>query len=140
MQRVVGPTQMGDRRPIARRGADACRLVSIGGALADVWHFKWVRSRRWRSRMVHALHSTQTREYRSPWTPDQRLVRLNQGEALFDVAKDPTRPMVVEVADKRVTAVGTEFSVRRDLDEITVLVKGAGQDRGRSTTCRWPSN
>ena len=54
---------------------------------------------------------------------DQRLVRLNQGEALFDVAKDPTRPMVVEVADKRVTAVGTEFSVRRDLDEITVLVK-----------------
>lgn len=54
---------------------------------------------------------------------DQRVVRLDQGAALFDVAKDPTRPMVVEVADKRVTAVGTEFSVRRDLDEIIVLVK-----------------
>lgn len=54
---------------------------------------------------------------------EQRLVRLDQGAALFDVAKDPARPLIVEAADKRVTAVGTEFSVRRDLDEITVLVK-----------------
>ena len=53
----------------------------------------------------------------------QRRVRLEHGEALFDVAKDPMRPMVVEVADKRVTAIGTEFSVRRDSDEISVLVK-----------------
>lgn len=53
----------------------------------------------------------------------ERLIRLDQGAALFDVAKDPERPMVVEVADRRVTAVGTEFSVRRDLDDITVLVK-----------------
>jgi transmembrane sensor len=54
---------------------------------------------------------------------DQRLVRLDQGAASFDVAKDPMRPLIVEVANKRVTAIGTEFSVRRDLDEITVLVK-----------------
>ena len=52
-----------------------------------------------------------------------RRVRLDQGAALFEVAKDPTRPLVVEVANERVTAVGTEFSVRRDSDEITVLVK-----------------
>lgn len=54
---------------------------------------------------------------------DRRLVRLDQGEALFEVAKDPMRPMIVEVANKRVTAVGTEFSVRRDSNEIKVLVK-----------------
>jgi transmembrane sensor len=54
---------------------------------------------------------------------DRRLIRLDQGEALFDVAKDPLRPLIVEVADKRVTAVGTEFSVRRDSDDIRVLVK-----------------
>ena len=52
-----------------------------------------------------------------------RRVRLDQGAALFEVAKDPTRPLIVEVANTRVTAVGTEFSVRRDSDEITVLVK-----------------
>jgi transmembrane sensor len=66
---------------------------------------------------------------------NQRLVRLDRGEALFEVAKDPARPMIVEVADKRVTAVGTVFSVRRDLDEITVLVKQGRVriegDRGR---------
>jgi transmembrane sensor len=54
---------------------------------------------------------------------DQRLIRLEQGQAMFEVARDPARPLIVEVADKRVTAVGTEFSVRRDLDEIAVLVK-----------------
>jgi transmembrane sensor len=55
---------------------------------------------------------------------DRRRIRLDRGEALFDVAKDPSRPLIVEVANKRVTAVGTEFSVRRDSDDITVLVKG----------------
>jgi transmembrane sensor len=54
---------------------------------------------------------------------DQRLVRLDQGAALFEVARDPSRPLIVEVGNTRVTAIGTEFSVRRDLDEITVLVK-----------------
>jgi transmembrane sensor len=54
---------------------------------------------------------------------DERLVRLDQGTALFEVAKDPKRPMVVEMANKRVTAVGTEFLVQRDADEVTVLVK-----------------
>jgi len=54
---------------------------------------------------------------------DERLVRLDRGKALFEVAKDPTRPLVVEVGNERVTAVGTEFLVQRDADEITVLVK-----------------
>ncbi len=54
---------------------------------------------------------------------DQRLVRLDHGEALFDVAKDPMHPMVVEVGGERVTAIGTEFSVRRDADDMRVLVR-----------------
>ena len=53
---------------------------------------------------------------------DRRIVRLDKGGALFDVAKDPARPLIVEVADKHVTAVGTTFSVRRDSDEIHVAV------------------
>lgn len=43
----------------------------------------------------------------------RRLVRLLQGEALFDVAKDAARPFVVDVAAASVVAVGTSFSVRR---------------------------
>lgn len=52
----------------------------------------------------------------------ERRIELDRGEAFFDVAKDATRPFVVHVKDKRVTAVGTKFSVRRDGDEIEVVV------------------
>ena len=52
----------------------------------------------------------------------QRIVKLDQGEAFFEVAKDALRPFVVEMGDKRVTAVGTKFVVRRDQDEIRVVV------------------
>jgi transmembrane sensor len=52
----------------------------------------------------------------------ERVVKLDQGEAFFEVAKDAHRPFVVEMGDKRVTAVGTKFVVRRDHDEIRVLV------------------
>lgn len=51
-----------------------------------------------------------------------RAVRLLTGEALFDVAKDPTRPFVVEAAGKRVVAVGTRFSVRADDGKLAVIV------------------
>jgi transmembrane sensor len=51
-----------------------------------------------------------------------RRVKLDHGEAFFDVSKDASRPFVVEIADKRVIAVGTQFSVRRDGNDIRVLV------------------
>lgn len=55
-------------------------------------------------------------------TPQERLIDLQQGEAFFKVAKDPTRPFVVRVGNKRIVAVGTQFSVRRDSDDIRVVV------------------
>lgn len=52
-----------------------------------------------------------------------RHVRLVRGEALFDVAKDASRPFVVEAASTRVTAVGTSFTVSRMSDrKVQVLV------------------
>lgn len=47
----------------------------------------------------------------------ERHVQLEQGEAFFQVAKDPRRPFVVSAGDRRVIAVGTAFSVRRDADD-----------------------
>lgn len=55
-------------------------------------------------------------------TDTERRVQLDKGEAFFDVARDATRPFVVQVGDKRVTAVGTKFSVRRVGDDIRVTV------------------
>ncbi len=42
----------------------------------------------------------------------QRTVRVDEGEVLFEVAKDARRPFVVHVADREVVALGTVFSVR----------------------------
>jgi transmembrane sensor len=55
-------------------------------------------------------------------TETERRIELKQGEAFFEVAKDPLRPFVVEAGGKRVIAVGTKFSVRRGNDDIRVVV------------------
>jgi transmembrane sensor len=43
----------------------------------------------------------------------QRLIKLLDGEALFDVAKDASRPFLVAAGDVNVRAVGASFTVRR---------------------------
>lgn len=53
---------------------------------------------------------------------NERHIDLRQGEAFFEVAKDPNRPFVVVAGTKRVVAVGTKFSVRRDGESIEIVV------------------
>jgi transmembrane sensor len=55
-------------------------------------------------------------------TQTERRVSLAQGEAYFEVARDPSRPFVVHAGDKRVIALGTQFSVRREGDQVRVFV------------------
>jgi transmembrane sensor len=55
-------------------------------------------------------------------TDEERRVELERGEAFFEVAKDPARPFVVRAGRKRVIAVGTQFSVRRDASDIQIVV------------------
>ena len=43
---------------------------------------------------------------------DRRTVDVDGGEALFEVAKDASRPFVVRVAGSEVVAVGTAFAVK----------------------------
>jgi transmembrane sensor len=55
---------------------------------------------------------------------DERHVELVQGEALFDVARDPRRPFLVEAGDTEVKAIGTSFTVRRlGTQPVQVLVR-----------------
>jgi transmembrane sensor len=55
-------------------------------------------------------------------TDATRTVWLDQGEAYFDVAHDEGRPFVVIAGARRVTVVGTKFSVRREGDDLQVRV------------------
>lgn len=52
----------------------------------------------------------------------QRRVMLRSGEAWFEVAKDKSKPFIVEAGDALVRAVGTAFSVRRLAHGSEVLV------------------
>jgi len=54
--------------------------------------------------------------------PRLRSVMIVQGEALFHVAKDASRPFVVDAASAKVQAVGTMFSVVRNDESVIVTV------------------
>ncbi|MDE1147167.1 MAG: FecR domain-containing protein [Azospirillaceae bacterium] len=51
-----------------------------------------------------------------------REVRLDKGEAFFEVVHDDKHPFVVIAGDLRIVDVGTKFSVRRDGDRLEVVV------------------
>jgi transmembrane sensor len=55
-------------------------------------------------------------------TGAQRLVELREGEALFQVAKDPDRPFRVDAGNQLVQAVGTAFDVNRSKDHVEIAV------------------
>jgi transmembrane sensor len=57
------------------------------------------------------------------YTPGERRVRLERGEAYFTVAKDRERPFLVNANGVEVRAVGTAFNVRIDTTEVEVLVR-----------------
>jgi transmembrane sensor len=54
--------------------------------------------------------------------PHTRSVVIERGEAIFRVAKDPSRPFIVDAASARVQAVGTLFSVARNAGSVVVTV------------------
>ncbi len=56
------------------------------------------------------------------YTPGERRVRLERGEAHFTVSKDAARPIIVEAGGVAVRAVGTAFTVRLDAASVEVLV------------------
>lgn len=56
------------------------------------------------------------------YSHNRRYVQLERGEAVFQVAHDPSRPFVVETRNQRVTALGTVFLVRSDPSEMQVAL------------------
>jgi transmembrane sensor len=60
------------------------------------------------------------------YTGERRELHLIDGEALFDVAKNPNRPFIVDAGDAQVRAVGTSFSVKRIAGRPTEVVVREG--------------
>src|SRR5262249_26695614 len=56
------------------------------------------------------------------FTAGERRVRLEKGEAHFQVAKNPARPFIVSAGAVDVRAVGTAFNVKLGAAAVDVLV------------------
>jgi transmembrane sensor len=63
---------------------------------------------------------------------DRRVIELSEGEAMFSVAHDTSRPFVVDAGNGKVTVTGTRFDVRRDVMQTRVAVEqGTVKVQGR---------
>ncbi len=56
------------------------------------------------------------------YTPGERRVRLERGEAFFKVAKNPARPFTVSTRGLSMRALGTAFNVRVGATTVSLLV------------------
>ena len=69
----------------------------------------------------------------------ERRIELQRGEVYFEVTREPDRPFVVQVGERRVVVVGTQFAVRSDADELRVLVtEGRVRLESESSPSRHP--
>jgi transmembrane sensor len=109
----------------------AVGLVLVGGTMMTrTWLESTIETQasEWRSLTLNdgSFVSVGPRtELRDRFGTQQRLLSLSRGEALFQVAKDPSRPFVVEAGLAIVRATGTRFAVdRRERDVIVTVEEG----------------
>ena len=124
--------QFSQRVPAMRQLPAIAALFLIAIAAGAVWYFSTDHAHTYRTQ-IGAITTVPLADGSKLVLNTDSLIRINldassrriildRGEVFFDVSKDAARPFIVEVADKRVIAVGTRFSVRRDHDDIRVLV------------------
>lgn len=74
-------------------------------------------------------------EVRVRYRADERTIELVEGEALFDVVTNPSRPFLVQAGDTQVKAVGTSFTVRRIAERpVEILVRQGMVEIARPST------
>lgn len=123
------------RLRVPRMAAAAMLLVAIGATLFTAqWKGLWPGSQL-------ASYQTQVGEQREvllrdgskitlntdtrllvDFTDDRRAIVMEYGEAFFDIAKDPSRPLTVKVGNRTVTVLGTQFNIHWTGPDMTVAV------------------
>lgn len=74
--------------------------------------------------------------YPTDFMSEERLVEID-GEAFFDVTKDPRKPFVVKTQDVHIQVLGTSFNVKayNADEELSVCVQTGKVDVGLDETC-----
>jgi transmembrane sensor len=71
------------------------------------------------------------------FSAQKRLITLVSGEAIFQVAHDPSRPFVVATGPIQITALGTRFDAfRKGLSTRVAVIEGAVRISSRDTAWR----
>ncbi len=109
-------------------GVAAIGLSAVLGLGAKIFwfdHTLQTQAGEWRSVPLSDgsyVSATPYTRIRHDFSDDQRLITLVRGSAVFRVAKDPSRPFLVDAGIAVVTATGTQFGVERETDGVTVTV------------------
>jgi transmembrane sensor len=56
------------------------------------------------------------------FSSESRLIKLERGQARFEVAKDPARPFIVRAGGKQIVARGTQFDVRWTDERLSIVL------------------
>ena len=124
----AAPRRITRRGWLAGTGAAAASLAATGAYMGAIRPVSYA-TRKGERKVVRlgdgsvVTLNTDTRvEVR--YARDRRRIHLLEGEALFDVAKDPDRPFVVTARGADVRAVGTSFTVSNvNSAPVEVLVR-----------------
>ncbi|EPR65169.1 FecR domain-containing protein [Cyclobacterium qasimii] len=71
---------------------------------------------------VLTLNKNAKLSYSQKWLGGNRLVKLEQGEAYFQVEKNPKKPFVIAVGELEVRVLGTSFNVKKTKERTIVIV------------------
>ena len=98
--------------------------VLIGSLLSPVRHYETGLGQQTLFTLADGsiVHLNTQSELTVRMTEHSRNLELIQGEAMFEVAKDPSRPFRVRSGEITVEAIGTQFNVYRREDGVHVTV------------------
>lgn len=98
--------------------------VLIGSLLSPVRHYETGLGQQTLFTLADGsiVHLNTQSELTVRMTEDSRNLELIQGEAMFEVARDPSRPFRVRSGEITVEAIGTQFNVYRRDDSVHVTV------------------
>jgi transmembrane sensor len=114
------------------RIAAAAAAIALSAVLALVVKTTWLdhtletQASEWRSVPLSdgsSITAAPHTKLRHAIDDEQRLITLAQGSAVFRVAKDPSRPFLVDAGVVVVKATGTQFTVERDDDDVRVTMR-----------------
>lgn len=130
-QPASAPLPVAKTRINRRSAILAMMAATAAGGVGMAWHFNQLRDR-YRTR--HGERTTAHLNDGSSITLNgdtmldvkmeqgRRMIRLSRGEALFDVARDPARPFVIDLDGTQIRVLGTKFNVRQRKDMIELSV------------------